>query len=98
MESVGGGVVVRPEGQVELLLADVVGLGVVPQPGQLQLEGRLIVAHVHDDERSVGGLPAADLPEPQGLVIEGQGRGQVPDVVVFVDHFEFHGYHPLRLL
>ena len=43
MEGVGGFKVVRAEGEMELLLADVVGLGMVPEPGQLQLEVALFV-------------------------------------------------------
>ena len=44
------------EGQMELLLSQVIGLGSIPQPGQLQPESGLSVSQVDQLERAVGGV------------------------------------------
>ena len=62
MLGVGGVVVLRPQGQVELALPQVVFLRMVPQPGELQAEVRLAVPQVDDDEAAVG----RRLPLPTG--------------------------------
>ena len=50
VQLVGGLKILRPEGQVEFAFAQIVGLGVVLEPGELQLEIRLLVAYEDDGE------------------------------------------------
>ena len=85
VQRVSRGEVVDAKSQVELLLPDVVGLRVIPQPGQLELEFRGVVGYVDDDELPVGVLLAANLAQTQRLFVKRQGDGQIADVVVFVD-------------
>ena len=64
---------VRPESQVELTLAQIVLLGVVPQPGQLQTEVCLPVPQVDDDEAAVvRDFSLPDRFQVQSLLVEGQ--------------------------
>ena len=63
---VGGLVVSGLQGQVELALPQIVLLGVVPQPGQLQAEIRLSVSQEDEDKAAVLRLFPADWGEAQG--------------------------------
>ena len=73
MLGVGGSVVVRAEREMELLVAEVVGLGAVAEPGEFHFEIGLGVAYIDDDEGAVVGDLAAALREAQGLLVEFQG-------------------------
>ena len=73
---------------MELALAQVVLLGMLLQPGQLQLKVAFLVSHVDQDE-AVAVFPS-DLVKAQSLLIEGNGLFQVCHIVVFVNHLEFH--------
>ena len=81
---VGRFVVRGLQGQVELALAQVVLLGMIPQPGELQAEGGFPVPQENDDEAAVLRLLAADRLQAQGLLVEGQGAVQVGDVEIKV--------------
>ena len=75
---VGGLKVLRPQGQMELTLAQIVLLGMVPQPGQLQPEIRFFVSQVDDDKAAVGGLfPLANRLQSQSLLVKRQRLVQV---------------------
>ena len=87
---VGGGVVIYSEGQVELALAQVVLLGVIPHPGQLQLEVGDLVAHVDDLVGSVRRLVPAHLVQPQSLLVECNGLVQICHVEILMIHLKFH--------
>ena len=75
---------VGDKGQVELALPQVVGLGAVLQPGQLQLKAGLPVSQVHQPEGAVLRLLGAYRGELQSFMVEGQGPVQVQNVEVKV--------------
>ena len=80
---VGGLKILRPQGQVEFALAQVVLLGMVPQPGQLQTEVRLAVAQIDDDKAAVSGfLPRPHRLQAQGLLVKRQGLVQIGHVKI----------------
>ena len=58
----------------------------IPQPGELQLEGPGGVLQINDGEIR-GGL-AGDLVQAQGPGIEIERGVQIPDVEVLMDHLE----------
>ena len=78
MEAVGGVDVVGLEGQVELVVPQVVGLGAVPQPGELQGVGGVAVAQI--DNGKIRVFDAAHLPQLQGFFIKRHAFLQVQDV------------------
>ena len=92
----GGFVVIRLEGQVELALAQVVSAGVVAQPGELQLKAAFGIRHIHDDIGAVCGGLAAHLGKAERLCVKGQRALQVAHMVVFVDHFKVHEDPPFH--
>ena len=86
--------VVRAEGQMEFALAKVVFLGVVAQPGQLQLKIGALRLQKGDDEGTVLRRLAAYLVKAQRLAVKRNGGLKIADVVVLVDHGELHGNAP----
>lgn len=57
MQTVGSFEVVRAEGQMELALTQIIGLGVVFQPGQFQFKIALVIAHIDNNKAvSVSGV------------------------------------------
>ena len=76
--------VVRREGEVVFLLAEVVGLRAVAQPGQLEPEGTAPVAEKDDLVAPVGGVLLAHGLETEGLVVEPQAAFEIEDVEVEV--------------
>ena len=74
---VGRLVIIRPQGQVEFTLAQVILLGVIPQPGQFQAKIRLSVAQKDDDEAAVLRLFPADRLQAQGILVKLQGFFQI---------------------
>ena len=79
----GGRIVLRPEGQVELPLPQVVGVLPVPKLRQLQSEGGPRLVLEKDDP--VGPVRRPLFPEgreAQGLLIEGQAPLHIEDVEV----------------
>ena len=81
---VEGGVVLGAEGEVELLVAEVVGFGAVAEPGELEEEVALAVGEVDDLEGAVLGVDVAALLEAEGLFVEGKAAVEVEDVEVEV--------------
>ena len=75
-------VLIRHEGQVELALPQVIGLGAVPQPGKLQLEVGAAVPQVDQLEGAVGGVLHPHRLQAQGLLVEGQAPVQVQDIKI----------------
>ena len=73
MEGVGGFEIVCPEGQMELLLPDVIGIPMILEPGQFQFEGSGVIAHIYDDEGTVLCGIASLLREAQRFFVELQG-------------------------
>ena len=74
---VEGIVVLGTEGEVELLVAKVVGFGAVAEPGELKLEVALMVGEVDNLEGTVFGIDVAALLEAEGLFIEGKAAVEV---------------------
>ena len=93
-------VLIGVEGQVELALAQVVGLLAVPQPGQLQLKLGETVPQVHQTEGAVLGVLHPHRLQTQGLFIEVQALVQIQDIeveVVEFDHKSFSFYSSSNL-
>ena len=78
-------VVVGVEGQVKFALPQVVGFLPIPQPGQLQTEGR--AGLVPQEDQLEGAVPGLLFPhggEIQRLLVEGETALQVQNVEVEV--------------
>ena len=87
---------VGEEGQVELIIPQVVGLGAVPQPGQLQPEGTVFpVLQIDLLEGTVPGLFLAVYGQVQSLPVEGKAAIQVQNIKIKVIKRD-HGRHPFR--
>ena len=82
---VEGIVVLGAEGEVEFLVAEVVGFGAVAEPGEFELEIALMVGEVDNLEGAVFGVDVAALLEAEGLFIEGKALVEVEDIEVEVD-------------
>ena len=79
---VQGIVLAGVEGQVELALPQVVGLGAVPEPGQLQKEGAAgLIPQENQLESAVGGLLLPHGGEVLRLILKGLGTVQFHYVV-----------------
>ena len=89
MQGVSGLKIVGTEGKVKLLFAEVIFLRVILQPGELQLKFGLRIGQIDDD--IVVACLAACLLQTQSFLVKPHRALEVRDVVVFVDHFEFHG-------
>ena len=74
--------ILRPQGQMELALAQIVLLGMIPQPGQLQPEVRLAVTQKLDEEASILRLFPAHRLQSQSLLVERQGFVQVGHIEI----------------
>ena len=94
---VEGIVVLGTEGEVELLVAEVVGFGAVAEPGEFELEIALMVGEVDNLEGAVFGVDVATLLETEGLFIEGKAAVEIEDVEVEVDEAR-HGGIPCLCL
>lgn len=86
----GSGVVVGLEGEVELLIAEVVRLGTVAHPGQLQQVFAAAVGEVDDDEFTTRRSDPPHLLKFQRLRIKLQASFEIKNVEIVVDEFEFH--------
>ena len=53
MQCMRGLEIVRAEGKMKFLFADVVGLGMVAKPGELKLKLAFIVSDINDDEGAI---------------------------------------------
>lgn len=68
---VGGFHVVDGEGEVELIVSQIVMILVpIAKSGQFQLMGRLAVAQIDKDERAVSGFLSPDFLEPERFLME----------------------------
>ena len=83
-------VVVRAECQMKLLFSDVVLLRVSRQPGQFHLKGVILVSDEDDDERTIVCHLAPLFFQSEGFFIKSKGCIEIRNVVVFVNHSEFH--------
>lgn len=81
-------VLIGVEGQVELALAQVVGLLAVPQPGQLQLKLGEAVPQVHQTEGAVLGVLHPYGLQAQGFFVEVQALVQIQDIKIEVVEFD----------
>ena len=76
--------IVDRKGEMELIVAEIVRLVPVAQPGQLELVRRRAVRQVDDGEAAVLGVDAADLLETECLIIKFERTLKVADVEVIV--------------
>ena len=90
----GGVEVVGAQREMYLVVAEVVGLGAVAQPGQLHGVGGVRVADEYELEAAVGGLVGGDRLQPERLGIEFEAAVKVENVEVVVFDFEVHGKYP----
>ena len=67
---------------MELALSQVVLLGMIPQPGQLQAEIRLAVAQIDNGKPAVGRILPAHRLQIQGILVEFQGLVQIRHIEV----------------
>ena len=88
MQTVGSFEVIRAEGQMELALAQIIGLGMILQPSQFQLKIALVIAHINDDEAVT--VLAALFVKAQCFLIESQRLIKVGYIVIFVNHLKIH--------
>ena len=78
-----GGVQIRHrEGQVEFPLTQVIGLGPVPEPGELQGERGHAVTQIDQPEGAVPGLLLPDGDQAQGVFVEGEAPLQVQHIEI----------------
>ena len=94
----GGRIVLRPEGQMELSLPQVVGFGPIPELRQLQSEGRPRLVLEEDDP--VGPVRRPLFPEgreAQGLLVKGQAPLHIKDVEVEMVEGQ-HGFSSLAMV
>ena len=94
VQPVRGFVVVRTERKMEFTLAEVIGLGMIAQPCELQLEPAVRRCKIDEDEGAVGCGFAAYFPEAERFVVECDGGVEIGDIVVLVDHGKSHGNSP----
>ena len=90
MAGVDGVVIVHPQGQMVFQLAQIVGLGPVPQPGQLQLKARFTVAQVHQFKGTVVGVLFPNGMKVKGVGVEPEAPLQVQNVEIEV--VKAHGH------
>ena len=79
--------------KVAFVFAELVGLRVVAQPGQLQAERGLPVAQINQDEGAVVGSLAAQFPQPAFLRRSPRAAVEVGDIDVEMveSAFDLHG-------
>ena len=87
----GGFKIVDPQGEMKLVVAQIIGPVPVAQPGQLKAVAGDAVAQKYNGERAVGGLLAADFGEAERLPVEGEGAVKVENIDVIVVKTELHG-------
>ena len=80
--------VVRCDGEVKFVLAEVVGLLAVVEPGELELVRRL-TAVGEVDEREIRGVQPAGFLEAERLLVEFQAALEVEDIEVVMCEPEF---------
>ena len=90
---VEGIVVLGTEGEVELLVAEVVGFGAVAEPGEFELEIALMVGEVDNLEGAVFGVDVAALLEAEGLITLKEGIDASTETATILDIAE----NPLNL-
>ena len=83
---------------MEFFLADVVGLRMVAQPRELEFKVGSVVADIHDDIRAVGGFLAPLFVQAERFLVKRKRGGKVADVIVFMDHFELHGFSSFQIV
>ena len=77
-----GGLVLHAHGEVDLVVAQVIGLGAVAQPGQFQLKRRGAVGEIDQDEGAVRRFLPAVFLEAECFVIKREAFLQVKDVQI----------------
>ena len=82
VQGMRGGFVLHAHGEVDLVVAQVIGLGAVAQPGQLQLKRRGAVGEVDQDEGAVRRFLPAVFLEAECFVIKREAFLQVKDVQI----------------
>ena len=82
--------IVDRKGEMELIVAEIVRLVPVAQPGQLELVRRRAVRQVDDGEAAVLGVDAADLLEAECLILKFERTLKIADVEVIVRKTELH--------
>jgi hypothetical protein len=87
----GCGKVIHDQGQVELVVPEIVGLLTVPKPGELELMAGLSVSEKNEDEAPVIGYPSPNLGEMKGLLVETDTLFQIQNIEVIMRKTEFHG-------
>ena len=90
MVGVGRGKIVHDQGQVKLVVTEVVRFFPVPKPGELKLVSGLAVAEENEDEAPVGGLLSPDLGQLKRLLVETDAFLQIEDIEIVVREAEFH--------
>ena len=81
--------VVRCDGEVEFVLAEVIGLLAVVEPGELELVRRLSAVR-EVDECEIRGVQAVRFLEAERFFVEFQAALEVEDVEVVMCETEFH--------
>lgn len=90
MKRVRGVVVVGSYGEVDFVVAEVVGFGSFTQPGELHFMAPDLVREKGKDETLVRGFDAPHLTKAQCLGIKGAAFIKVEDVDVVVVDKELH--------
>jgi hypothetical protein len=75
---------------VKLVVAQIVRLGAIPEPCQLNLVCRSPVAQKHKDKTFIGRFLAPYFRESQGFAVESDAFFEIPDIDVIVVKLEIH--------
>ena len=96
------GVVVarRTETEVKLVLTQIIGLRMIAQPGQLQLERTGRIRQVDNAERTLGAVDVPTLAQAERMAVEVDATGKVGhidiEMVKFCFHFHSHSVMALH--
>ncbi len=96
MAGMGGFVIIDLECQVKFVVAEIVRLLAVSEPGQFQLVRAVPVLQIDDDEAPVLRLDPPHFVHVKGITVEFQALFKVEHVEVVVYHPEFHAISPLH--
>ena len=90
MAGMGCFVIIDLECQVKFVVAEIVRLLAVSEPGQFQLVRAVPVLQIDDDEAPVLRLDPPHFVHVKGITVEFQALCKVEHVEVVVNHPEFH--------
>ena len=88
---------VRPSNVLVMLAviwATSIGLGMIPEPGELKLELGSFIPHENYHERAVSGFLPSLFMKTEGLFIERDGAFEVLHIEIDVHGFELHRNDP----